>query len=252
MYSRIIQQFKAKGVTFKKNGIPLYLQLAAFIRRNIESGTWPAGMRMPNLETIAEDFAVARLTARQAIQLLVGEELLISQQGKGTFVATTKQQKNYQRLQTSWDEIVSRVETAEVEIIQESDVDFCPAFEDEKQLFVPTYHFMKRVHSFNGVPFGLVDVYLARHIFDQAPELILNRPVITVLNELGIEVAKARQILTIGAADPEAACHLGIATGDPVAHVRRIAQDKKGYTFYMGNIIFRGDQVRQDIDLLTS
>ena len=51
-------------------------------------------------------------------------------------------------------------------------------------------------------------------------------------SELGVDVTTARQILTIGIASPEAANHLGIACGMPVAQVERFACDKSGKVVY--------------------
>ncbi len=252
MYNTIMQNTKLSGSIFQKNGIPLYLQLASFIRRNIENGTWPDGMRMPSLETMAADFNIARLTVRQAIQHLVAEQLLASRQGHGTFVTSANIAKNFQRLQTSWDDLVIEVQEADVKVLVERDVDYCPSLHDEEQLLLPSYRFMKRVHSMDNMPFALLDIYLAQHIFAQNPVSFSTRPILTVLRELSFPVAKARQVLTVGGADAEAAHHLKIGNGDPVAHVRRIAKDTNGYTIYMANIIFRGDQIRLDVDLLTS
>jgi DNA-binding LacI/PurR family transcriptional regulator len=69
---------------------PLYLQLADYLRRQIENGTLKPGDRlMPELE-IAEKYGLARGTVRQALHLLVNQGLLQRTRRKGTFVADTK------------------------------------------------------------------------------------------------------------------------------------------------------------------
>lgn len=236
--------------SFQQTGIPLYLQLAAYMRRNIEIGAWPVGTRMPSLEVLAEKLGMARLTVRQAVQMLVSENLLTSRQGKGTFVSGAPQPRVRENLQTSWHALVNRFEGTQVEIISEADVDYCPQVNGTVQKFVPRYHFMKRVHSRYDAPFCVIDVYLAQDIFLRAPQLLLSKPVLTVFGQLQVEVGKARQILTVGCADAEAAQLLKIAPGDPVAFVRRVAEDKQGNTIYMGDVIYRGDFVYQEIDLL--
>lgn len=65
---------------------PLYLQLAEYLRRQIESGALKPGERlMPELD-LAEKYGLARGTVRQALQLLVNQELVERMAGKGTFV----------------------------------------------------------------------------------------------------------------------------------------------------------------------
>lgn len=242
--------FRQNLPTFQQNGVPLYMQLASYMRRNIEMGVWPVGTRMPSLEDLAEIFGMARLTVRQAVQALVGENLLSSKQGKGTFVTATPLPRMRENLQTSWEQLVQGFEGTEVEVISEADVDYCPSINGAEQKFFPRYHFMKRLHSRSGSPYCLIDVYLAQDIFLRAPSLLLRTPVLTVFGQLKVEVGKARQILTVGTADTEAAFFLRIAPGDPVAFVRRVAEDTQGKTIYMGDVIYRGDFVYQEIDLL--
>jgi GntR family transcriptional regulator of arabinose operon len=68
---------------------PLYLQLADYLRRQIEGGALKPGERlMPELE-IAEKYGLARGTVRQALALLVNQGLLQRTRGKGTFVTDT-------------------------------------------------------------------------------------------------------------------------------------------------------------------
>lgn len=250
MFETVDEILRQNLPTFQQSGVPLYLQLAAYMRRNIETGVWPVGMRMPSLDALADSFDLARLTVRQAVQLLVGEGLLSSKQGKGTFVTAVPRSRMRKKMQISWEQLLHDFEDTVVEIISEADVDYCPGINEATQRCLSSYHFMKRLHSRGGAPYCLIDVYLAQDIFLRAPELLLSKPVLTVFGELKVEVGKARQVLTVGAADTEAAFFLKIAPGDPVAFVRRVAEDPQGNTIYMGDVIYRGDYVYQEIDLL--
>ncbi|MBR3663979.1 MAG: GntR family transcriptional regulator [Desulfovibrio sp.] len=235
---------------FQKNGVPLYLQAAGYIRRQIESGEWPVGFRLPSLEELAQTFGLSRVTVRQAVQSLVAEKLLESCQGKGTFVATKPDPRQRVRLLTSWAALLKRVEKFGVTIIAEADVDSCPPLRGRSCKCYPKYHYMKRVHSNNGVPFALLDVYLAYDIFSRAPQKLLTMPVLAALADLNIEVSKANQVMTIGAADTEAAHFLSIPQQAPVAYVLRIAEDKFSKVFYVANLTYPGDQIYQEVDML--
>jgi len=65
---------------------PLYRQLAAIIRDRIASGEYPPRTRVPSITQLAAEHDIAEMTARKALDLLVGEGLLIAVSGRGTFV----------------------------------------------------------------------------------------------------------------------------------------------------------------------
>lgn len=65
---------------------PPYRQIAAMLREAIESGTLAPGAKLPSEAELIDHFGVARMTARQAIQELRGEGLVIAEHGRGVFV----------------------------------------------------------------------------------------------------------------------------------------------------------------------
>lgn len=67
--------------------IPLWRQVADVIRGQIESGELPAGRRVPSENTLAQEYGIARGTAKKALDSLVNEGLVRRVQGRGTFVA---------------------------------------------------------------------------------------------------------------------------------------------------------------------
>ena len=69
-----------------QGGIPKYRQLAEIIRSAIMSGQLQAGSRLPPITRLATQYAVSLGTVRQAMALLDREGLIVSQQGRGTFV----------------------------------------------------------------------------------------------------------------------------------------------------------------------
>ncbi|KRK79141.1 GntR family transcriptional regulator [Companilactobacillus nodensis] len=73
--------------------VPVYIQIHNRIKKEIESGKWAVGERIPSERKLAEDFDVSRMTLRQAIQTLVDEGILQRQVGSGTYVASSKVQE---------------------------------------------------------------------------------------------------------------------------------------------------------------
>jgi GntR family transcriptional regulator len=70
--------------------IPLYLQLMEFLKKQIDSGTYKVGSRLPSERELARGYGVSRMTARQAVQLLIQRGYAVSRVGKGTFVGLPK------------------------------------------------------------------------------------------------------------------------------------------------------------------
>ncbi|WP_334329812.1 GntR family transcriptional regulator [Companilactobacillus sp. HBUAS59699] len=73
--------------------VPVYIQIHNRIKKEIESGKWAVGERIPSERKLAEDFDVSRMTLRQAIQTLVDEGILQRQVGSGTYVSSSKVQE---------------------------------------------------------------------------------------------------------------------------------------------------------------
>src|SRR6188768_3750632 len=71
---------------FGDSPVPRYAQLADVLRGRIARGLLKRGDQLPTLEELMQEFDVARVTVRQAIELLSREGLLSAQQGRGTFV----------------------------------------------------------------------------------------------------------------------------------------------------------------------
>lgn len=74
----------------KNSSVPLYSQLYARLRKQIESGEYKAGDKLPPERELAEWLQVSRITARQAIDALVESGMVYREQGRGTFVAEPK------------------------------------------------------------------------------------------------------------------------------------------------------------------
>ena len=71
--------------------IPIGVQLAWALRSRIRDGVFEPGQRLPGLREVAEATGVNVNTVRSVYQRLEHEGLIDSQQGSGTFVASTPQ-----------------------------------------------------------------------------------------------------------------------------------------------------------------
>lgn len=68
-------------------GAPLYKEVGRKISEAIQLGEWPPGTAIPPEPALARRFGVSMGTLRKAVDELAAKGMLIRQQGRGTFVA---------------------------------------------------------------------------------------------------------------------------------------------------------------------
>ncbi len=71
----------------RKNGIPLYIQVKERILSDIRSKVYKAGDKLPTERELSMALGVSRNTISQSYHELESEGVLVSRQGKGTFVS---------------------------------------------------------------------------------------------------------------------------------------------------------------------
>lgn len=74
-------------MTVQRDGTPKYLVLKATIKDWAKQGQFRPGQQIPTEHQLAEQFRMSRQTVRMAINELVHEQVLVRQQGRGTFVS---------------------------------------------------------------------------------------------------------------------------------------------------------------------
>jgi GntR family transcriptional regulator len=74
-------------IELDKPDVPKHVQLASYLRKRIEDGTYPPKSRIPSEITLVQETGFARDTVRKAIALLLDERLVYIVRGMGTFVA---------------------------------------------------------------------------------------------------------------------------------------------------------------------
>jgi GntR family transcriptional regulator len=236
---------------YDRSPVPLYIQVASVMRRRIETSQWTPGQKISTLVELEQEFEVARVTIRQAIDVLRQEGLLHSQQGRGTFVAEKPVSRHWFKLATSWDVLIGAIKDNVPKRIKAVNPSAFPALEEGEGQMAAKYVFMRSVQYKESEPYGLVNVHLAEDVFRRAPDEFRMHPALSVLAALkAVQIEQAFQTVVIGAADPTAAEHLQIALGAPVAECRCVVVDKRGVAIYVADIVYRSDAIKMHIDLL--
>jgi DNA-binding GntR family transcriptional regulator len=67
--------------------VPVYRQLASLLREAISSGKLAPGRPLPSESSLMGEHGVSRDTVRKAVGILRDEGLVVTVQGKGSYVA---------------------------------------------------------------------------------------------------------------------------------------------------------------------
>ncbi len=234
---------------------PKYGVVANALRQRIARGLWPAGTRVPSLHALAAEFGVARLTARQAVQLLVDEGLLDARRGSGTVVTGQPPPVKNIQVQTTLAALGAMYlkTPPDIRTLSESVGPLPPGRRrghDGHGGRPGDYVRLQRVHADGGVAYCVITLYIDAAVFALAPRALREQAVIPVLLSLpGCRVQHAHQTMTVGTADADVAGHLGVAPNAPVAFVERVFEGENGHVIYLAEVIYRGEAVRLEIDL---
>ena len=229
---------------------PLYVQLSDLFRQRILKGVWKNGDKLPSLDALAEEFHVAKVTVRQAIERLTRDGLLSPQRGRGTFVTGEPQDNRWFRVETTLENLSSVYRDTHPTILNIDESTRTPLLNESDGVAAEKYVFMRRIHTRNGQPYCVINIYLDAAIFAKHPTRFRKETVIPILMGMSsVDIVSARQVLTISTADLEVARHLGINVNAPVAEVRRVFTGPERRVIYLGEVTYRGDFVRMEIDL---
>jgi GntR family transcriptional regulator len=234
----------------RRDRLPRYLQVASVLRRRVEEGYWHVGDKIATLEALEQEFGVARVTVRQAVELLQNDGILKSFQGRGTFVTKAATPQRWLQLASDWESLVAPIRDNVLELLPSEPAPPPPIGPDDG-LAAPAYTYIRSLQKRGSEPYAIARVHLAADLHALAPQQFATRPALAVLAELvGVEIAQAHQTLSISAADVETARLLDVAMNAPTAEARCLATDRHGTVLYLGLITYRGDVVRLKIDLL--
>lgn len=235
---------------FKHSASPLYAQISDALRERIVKGEWAIGSQIPTLPELAQEFGVGLITVRQAVQVLKNEKLVVPEQGRGTFVRNKPQMHPKMQVETSLAGLADLYRELAPRVTPLDEGQAMPRLEAGDGRPAPSYRCLRRVHASERQATSVITAYLDERIFKLAPKRFRKELIIPVLMDLKVKIGSARQILTIGTAGMEAATVLHVAASAPVAQVRRVFCDPAGTVIYLGELTYRGDFIRLDMDLL--
>ena len=222
---------------YDRSRVPLYLQVASVMRQRINSGYWAEGEQISTLEELEEEFSLARVTIRQAIELLRAEGLLQAQQGRGTFVSGRAVNNRWLDLATDFHSLVESIRNNVLKrVFIQRDA--------EPPVLIPgegnpanAYTFLRSVQFNSGKPFSVVNLHLDQKLFLRDSKRFTRSAALPKIVEMeDVIITHAYQRFTIGVADPETADLLEIGLGEPTADCQLTVVDDKDVAIYVADI----------------
>jgi GntR family transcriptional regulator len=206
---------------------PLYREVKRQMMEALASGEWKPGDAIPPERRLAERYGVSIGTVRRAIDELVAENMLIRQQGRGTFVAS----HNRDRLLFYFFHVVPQDGAKEYPVVRL--LSFAKAKADKLagetlQIAIgdPIYR-IRNLLSLSGDPVIVDDITVSSARFPGMAERAFRDRPGTVYNlyqdAFGISVVRTVERLRATSVDHEIAALLHVAPGAPLLQIRRVA-----------------------------
>jgi GntR family histidine utilization transcriptional repressor len=144
--------------------VALYQQVKDFIVRNISSGVWPAGHRLPSEHELVAQFGISRMTVNRALRELSAQGQVERIAGVGSFVAREKPQSTLLHIANLAEEIRRRGHDYQCDLLVSERVPATMEVATALNLDVGSSVFHTVcVHREDGVPVQLEDRYVNPH-----------------------------------------------------------------------------------------
>lgn len=206
---------------------PLYKEVKRSLMKSLAAGEWKPGQAIPSERELAARFQVAIGTLRKAIDELTAENILVRQQGRGTFVAA----HNQDRLMFYFFHIVRKnggKEYPEVETLSfaKGRADAAESAKLRLERDAPVFRIVNRL-SIGGEPVILDRIAIPQRLFPRLTARQFARRPNTIYHlyqtAFAVTVVRSSERLAAVSADGPTAKRLNIAAGTPLLEIRRVA-----------------------------
>jgi GntR family transcriptional regulator len=214
----------------RTDGVALYVQVRETLREQMESGLLKPGERLPSEEELAAQFGVSRMTVRQGVSDLTDEGLLYRRRGIGTFVTQFHVERDHNRLTDFFETARAEGFKAEVKLLSREVIPAKLMIANE--LGLQENEPVVRIQSLRlagNVPVTIYDEYVP---YKLRPELLTedlrSRAAWQILEESGLVIKRAVQVIEARGADEEIAILLDIEEDLPILFKNRVIYAEDG------------------------
>jgi GntR family transcriptional regulator len=208
--------------------LPRYYQVYLTLRDWIHNGNYRAGSQLPTESDLCETFGVSRITVRKAVDLLVSDKLIRREQGRGTFVtgndAIPPLTGDMGQVLKRLDSLAQRSQPVNIRITTEdADAETRTDLQLDAGAKVTC---LSLVRVLQGKVIGRSRTYFPADLnVDLNQGDVESLSILSILENKGISVLSADQLIGATLADMQDATALGCAVGTPLVRLRLIVFD---------------------------
>lgn len=215
-----------------------YHQIYLVLRQQLRDGLFEAGL--PGELALMEQFGVARVTVRRALQQLADEGLILRVPGRGTRPVRAREQEVHLRASTLasasgkqarltglLENLVAMGMRTKVKVLSVERMRATPDVAEVLRLQRNEWvQKAERVRSTSEGPLSHITTWVPHAISSGfGKRELTQKPILVLLEESGVKVGRAEQIISARLADVSMAQHLDVAVGSALLAVRRLIYD---------------------------
>ncbi len=227
--------------------IPLHAQIAESLRIKIQNEEFKEKENLPSERELAEQFAVSRMTVRQALQKLRHEGLIYHERGIGTFVNNRKIDVHTRNLNGFSDEMRSLGLKPSSHVLSFERETASEETKSDLQLGIGAEVFhIERLRIADNEPMAFEKTYLPAYLFPKLEEFDLTKNSLyqILVENFDLQMHHAEEILEASSATKRIAEQLGIRAGAPVLVVHRVVFSESNQPIESAHTIYRADRYR--------
>lgn len=203
--------------------IPQYRIIARSLRRRVVTGEFVEGDRLPSEAELSDEFGVSRMTARQAVTVLVTEGLVRRERGRGAYVASTRIERDLNAITGFFEDFELLGLTPGARVL--SRLHRMPTADEQHALRIGPLQevvCVTRIRTVEGVNFGLQEMTVPLSLVPNIDDIDLERGSFYgyLKKELGLTLTHADQRIE-SSAEPELSELLQIPEGIPFLKMTR-------------------------------
>ena len=209
------------------SGGPLYKEVKRRLTGSLGAGEWKPGEAIPAEPRLARHFGVSIGTVRKAIDELVAENVLLRQQGRGTFVATHRgESMRFLFFSIIGQDGSQHYPDVRLENFRRARASAPVAEKLAIAVKSPVLEFRNSLWL-DGKAVGVDDITVPAETFPGLSLVRLSQRDNTIYHlyehGFGVSVMRIAETLRAAGAPPDVAALLGLPAGSPLLQVRRVA-----------------------------
>lgn len=238
--------------------LPKYHQIYLVLREQLQEGRFDQD-GVPGEHALADQFDVARITIRKAMEMLVADGLVSRRPGLGTWPlrgassahsAPSPSAQQKAQLTGLLENIVNMGLRTSVQVL-DSTLVFAPPTVAEA-LHIPSgtpVHKSLRVRSTDAGPLSHITTYVPQSVADFTREDLEREPLLMLLEAAGVEFGGATQTISARLADAQVARHLDVSVGSALLAVTRLVRDVGDRPVQLLQGLYRPDRYQYQLQL---